>query len=173
FEYTPPPTLNMVQVALEDVGALLHPHRPKGIGRKLFTGDDLLRDRMVMMQSLFWTYIKMPFQGWMKASQTVLHINQGGPHLARNLQAWCQAFLIDRHDLPFNPWGLWNQLLLEANEELAEEVKAHLQSVGKYVCAADIVHYMLKQDVQERYSLKKGVCLSTAHVWMHALEYRW
>lgn len=63
--------------------------------------------------------------------------------------------------------------MLKNNEELAEEIKAHLQSVGKYVCAADIVHYMARSDVQERLGLTKGVGLSTVHEWMRSLEYRW
>ncbi|KAH9923506.1 uncharacterized protein B0H18DRAFT_1105310 [Fomitopsis serialis] len=173
FRYTPPPDLESAHAALDDLEFLLRPPRANGIGTKPFKGDDLLRDRMTMMCSLFWCYAKMPLPGWIKASETVAHVNRGGPYLARCLRGWCQAFIADRHDLPFNPYGTWNKSILETNDELKQEIEAHLQSVGKYVCAADIVQYMARQDVHERHGLEKGVCLSTAHEWMRALEYRW
>ncbi|KAI0725188.1 hypothetical protein C8Q72DRAFT_785909 [Fomitopsis betulina] len=115
----------------------------------------------------------MPLPGWTKASDNVSHINQGGPYLARKLHAWCQAFIIDRHDLPFNPFGVWNPSILEVNDELKEELEAHLQGIGKFVCAANIVQYMARAEVQAQFGLEKGICLSTAHAWMRTLEYRW
>ncbi|KZT64015.1 hypothetical protein DAEQUDRAFT_733158 [Daedalea quercina L-15889] len=172
--HTPPPTLPAAKAVLNDIDFLLHPPRPNGRkGRKPFKGDDLLRDRMVMMQSLFWCYIPMPLPGWTKASDNVAHINRGGPYLARKLCAWCQAFITDRHDLPFNTFGVWNPSILDVNDELKEELEAHLQGIGKFVCAANIVQYMARAEVQAQFGLEKGICLSTAHAWMRTLEYQW
>lgn len=173
FNYIPPPSLATTCSALEDIDTLLHPPRKNGIGTKPFSSDDYLQTRMTMMQSLLWVYSRMNRPGWIKASEQVAHTNRGGASLAKTLRSWCQAFIVDRHDLPTNPYGGWKCSMLKNNEELAEEIKAHLQSVGKYVCAADIVHYMARSDVQERLGLTKGVGLSTVHEWMRSLEYRW
>ena len=48
---------------------------------------------------------------------------------------------MDRKLLPVNIYGRWNVSLLE-DEDLAQEIHLHLQSIGQFVKAADIVHYL-------------------------------
>ena len=77
--------------------------------------------------------------------------------------------------------GVWTGLLDGVDfvhdsindEELSDEIQIHLQSVGKYACAQDIVEFSKDNDVQKRYGFTKPICLTTAKHWMSLLGYRW
>jgi hypothetical protein len=49
----------------------------------------------------------------------------------------------------------------------------HLQGIGKYVAAQDIVNYVASDEMKTRLNLKKGISLCTAQQWMKHMEYRW
>ncbi|EIM82662.1 uncharacterized protein STEHIDRAFT_64499, partial [Stereum hirsutum FP-91666 SS1] len=57
--------------------------------------------------------------------------------------------------------------------DLAQELFNHLQSIGAYVRAQDIVDYLARPEVRARHNLKDTVGLSTAKRWMHIMDYRW
>ena len=49
----------------------------------------------------------------------------------------------------------------------------HLQSIGKYVKAANLVQYLSDSLVQKYFGMKSTISLATAKRWMHTLGYRW
>ncbi|KAG2357184.1 hypothetical protein BDR07DRAFT_1218534, partial [Suillus spraguei] len=53
------------------------------------------------------------------------------------------------------------------------DIKLHLQSIGKYVRAQDIVDYLKRPEIQAHHGLKKTVSLATAQWWMFKLDYCW
>jgi hypothetical protein len=59
------------------------------------------------------------------------------------------------------------------DEDLQQEISAHLQSIGKYISAIDITQYMEWPDVQKNYGLAKGICEWTARYWLNRLGYHW
>jgi hypothetical protein len=59
------------------------------------------------------------------------------------------------------------------DEDLAQELHLHLQSIGKYVAAQDIVNYMGSDEMKARLNLKKGISLRSAQRWMKRMDYRW
>jgi hypothetical protein len=69
--------------------------------------------------------------------------------------------------------GTWNESLLDWKPELKLEINLHLQSIGKYVHALDIVEFTEDPKIQLQYGLEGPISLSTAQVWMHKLDYRW
>ena len=75
--------------------------------------------------------------------------------------------------VPESPHGSWNISLIDADEELKQEITLFLQSKGKYVKAAHIVKYLKDPSVRERWELKKEISLATAKRWMKKLGYRW
>ncbi|KAI0324035.1 hypothetical protein GY45DRAFT_1349605 [Cubamyces sp. BRFM 1775] len=93
--------------------------------------------------------------GWVSASEQTAEAYQKGPAKARKLQ------------------NTWSKPLIERNKELKLAICNHLQSIGKYVRAMDIVHFMTEPANLARFGLTKPVSLSTAQVWMHCLGYRW
>ncbi|KIK86938.1 hypothetical protein PAXRUDRAFT_802662 [Paxillus rubicundulus Ve08.2h10] len=67
---------------------------------------------------------------------------------------------------------MWNSSHLE-NPDIANEIHEHLQSIGKYVHAQDIVDYLDKEDVRTWFGMKKTIALATAKHWMHRMDYQW
>lgn len=57
--------------------------------------------------------------------------------------------------------------------DLAYEIKLHLQGIGKYIRALDVVHFLSTPDIKTRYGIAKPPSLSTAKRWMHQMGYRW
>ncbi|EIW62921.1 uncharacterized protein TRAVEDRAFT_115102 [Trametes versicolor FP-101664 SS1] len=114
-----------------------------------------------------------PGSGWIASSLQTAKAYQLGPATAKSLRSWTRAFIADRHALPSTAARPWQLSLLERRPDLRTAIEEHLQSVGKYVRAMNIVHFMSEPAVLAQYGLTKPVALSTAQVWMHALEYRW
>ncbi|KAJ7699677.1 hypothetical protein B0H17DRAFT_849522, partial [Mycena rosella] len=59
------------------------------------------------------------------------------------------------------------------DEDLAEEIHLHLQSIGKFVCAQDVVNCMASDEIKTRLKLKNGISLRTAQRWMKWMQYCW
>ncbi|OAX30645.1 hypothetical protein K503DRAFT_751027, partial [Rhizopogon vinicolor AM-OR11-026] len=71
-----------------------------------------------------------------------------------------------------NIYGTWNSSILE-EEDFAQELLLHLQGIGKYVRAMDIVEYLDREEVKSRLKLTKTISLATAQRWMKNIGYRW
>lgn len=172
--YEPAPSIMGAQKAWEDIKLLLRPPRKSGRGYKPFTGDDELYDRMVQMRQLLHRY-HTGVGGWIELSIQVAEDWERGAARAKLLRAWTRAFIADRHALPYSAYvnGNWNQCLLDQRPELREALNAHLSSIGKHVCAIDIVDFMSKPETLKEFDLEKGIKISTAHHWMRRLAYRW
>jgi len=83
-----------------------------------------------------------------------------------------RAFIADREDIPINPYGAWNESILE-DEGLAQEINLHLQGIGKYVKAMDIADFLDTPEMKRRLNRTKTIHISTAQRWMHKMGYRW
>jgi len=73
--------------------------------------------------------------------------------------------------LPVHRYG--NSISRINNEEFATDIKLHLQGVGKYVRAQDIIDYLKDPEVQNHHGLTSTISLATAQRWMSTLGYRW
>ena len=123
-----------------------------------------------------WTYINPDSElkgRWTAASlATASNLEKGLAH-ARKLREWTRAFIDDRKDLPVNPYGAWTESVIDKYPEIAQELHAHLQGIGKFVKAMDIVDFMDTPEMWLRSGLKKWIDISTAQRWMRKLDYRW
>ncbi|KAF9228309.1 hypothetical protein BS17DRAFT_693021 [Gyrodon lividus] len=88
------------------------------------------------------------------------------------LRAWVKAYIRDHTNLPTHNWGEANVSCI-ADESLVADIKAHLQSLGKYICVQDIVDYLTLPDVQKEHGFMKTISLVTAQCWMEKLDYCW
>ncbi|KIO15956.1 hypothetical protein M407DRAFT_86598 [Tulasnella calospora MUT 4182] len=95
-----------------------------------------------------------------------------GKELGRRLREWTRAYLKDRTCLPTFHYRNVHKALIE-DEEIRQEVQLHLQSLGKYFKAADIVEYSARPEVLERWGHEKPISERTARNWLHAMEYRY
>jgi hypothetical protein len=173
--YMPAPSIPDARDAHTAIKAMLRPARVKGRPFVPFTGDDLLRRRMEMVQMLLWLFVHPdPTQRllWKAASLRTASCFEKSSSTAKRIRKWARNFIQSPDDLPLNLYGTGHVSMLE-NGDLASKLFRHLQSVGKYVKAEDIVWYLDDPHIQEKYGLKRTVSLATARRWMYLMDYRW
>ncbi|PIL30872.1 hypothetical protein GSI_07041 [Ganoderma sinense ZZ0214-1] len=185
--FIPPPSLEASRAALAAIKLILHPPRGarangkmSGIGYKQPQINPYIKWRMECMHNLLELYTQRVSSSknprargvWGASSETIRLIQGRGPSFARSLRRWTRTFIADHTALPENPYGKWTRARLY-DEDLVDEIQLHLQSIGKYVRAADIVEYLNRPEVRDRFEIKKSISLSTAKRWMHKMGYRW
>jgi hypothetical protein len=172
------PDRKACEEALEDVRAILHPRRKNGKGHKPFAGDDLLRFRLELMETLLALYVADDFipgvgwMGWQASSMMAARMRGCGKKKAASAREWTRAFLDDRSQLPINLYGSWNTSLLHKGD-LSSELQEHLLSIGKHVQAQHILDYLEKPEVRKKYGIKRTIGHDTACAWMKMMDYRW
>jgi len=108
----------------------------------------------------------------MASSLHCAHAQQGGSKRAINLQKWAKALINDRDVLPLSLTGTPHNCRID-DQDVAAEITTHLQSLGPYIQALDIVHYTAIPKVQAQLHLKKAIHLATVQRWMKKMGYRW
>lgn len=83
-----------------------------------------------------------------------------------------RSFVADNSCLPVSKYGKSKKSKI-LDEDFALAVKLHLQEIGKNFRALDIVEYTRKQEVQERFGLKREAGLTTAKAWLGEMGYRY
>ncbi|KAF7972821.1 hypothetical protein HWV62_17022 [Athelia sp. TMB] len=166
------PNLPDARDAHTTISAILKPKRVGGKGYVSPKLDLVLQTRLEWIKIFLWIYIDVSNNltrregpRWIAASLRAASTAQKGPWFARLLREWTRSFIIDHAVLPENKYGGFKTSML-SNEDLAQEIVLHLQSIGKWVRAMDIVHYLDLPDVKSRYKLKKTISLATAQCWM-------
>jgi hypothetical protein len=96
-----------------------------------------------------------------------------GMAFAHKLHKWSHVFLADREDIPIDPYGKWNESILDRDVTLAQDIHLHLQGIGPFVKALNLVNFMDTPDMRARSGRTKQLSLSAAQHWMQKLEYRW
>ena len=166
------PDLKTITTCLTKLDSILHPRWKSGNGFKDPKLNVLFRTRLEMMAAFLRPYQASKCLHWIRASELASHTAGKGPWLARRLREWVHAFILDENDLPISQYGRWNSSILE-DEDLAQEIHLHLQSIGQYVSASDIVRYIDTKEMKERLNLKKTITEQTARKWMKRIGYRW
>jgi hypothetical protein len=103
--------------------------------------------------------------GWMAALFQAVKNFGGGTSQAKQMWEWTHDYIVDRECLPINLYGSWNTSIIE-DEDFASELLLHLQGIGKYVWAMDIVEYVDHPEVKSQFGLTKTISLATAQQWM-------
>lgn len=145
------PSIEEAQAALKSVNNLLRPPCNKGAGYKKCTLHLYRCTHLKWIASflhIFCSDHPIPGQNplnskWISASLAAAHAAQKGPWTARKLRQRTRAFMKDPTDIPKSPYSSWNKecsILEDTN--MCNEIALHLQSLGKYVKALDLVHYI-------------------------------
>jgi hypothetical protein len=171
-QFKPPPPSHAVIQCLHRIENILRPKRKTGNGYKDPHLNVLFRGRLEMMAAFLRLYQAGGFRNWIKSSEVAATAAGKGSWLARRLREWVRAMIEDENDLPVSQYGRWNSSVLE-DEDIAEDIHLHLQGIGKYVSANDIVRYVATDEVKERLKLKKVITERTARNWMRRIGYRW
>jgi hypothetical protein len=131
------------------------------------------------MKQFLWAYVNTQSPGtygkWTAASLSTASALEQSPFHAQVLQERARAFIADRRDLPFNVYGTGkaNEFLLDRDKELAQDINLHLQGIGKWVRAMDLVDYLDTPEMRRRTGHTERIHITTAQRWMKRLGYRW
>lgn len=174
--YAPPPSIESAKAALNDLNSLLFPKHRSSRAFKLskpIGSNGPVQKRLHMMRSFLVEYTKGgSCREWGRAARDVAASYGKSVKQAEGIKKWARRFITNRTDLPM-PRLRSSRTSALGNEDFVRELQDHLQSIGKTVRAEDIVQYLKRDDVKERYQLQATVSLSTAKRWMKALDYRW
>ncbi|KAF9515962.1 hypothetical protein BS47DRAFT_1443540 [Hydnum rufescens UP504] len=110
--------------------------------------------------------------GWIAASNLVAKAWGRNASYASRLRHWSCAYLVDFEDLPKNDAGSWNTSVLMTDEDLKQDIQTHLQSLGPFVSAMDIVHFLDTPTMKAHLKRHKGISECTAQQWMRMMGYR-
>lgn len=80
-------------------------------------------------------------------------------------------FIANHDNMPYNNYGTWNETALENDKAFAQEVHMHLQSVGKYVWAMDLVDFLDMKEMSAQTGHKKRIDVTMAQRWMKKFNY--
>jgi hypothetical protein len=92
-------------------------------------------------------------------------------YCARRFASLSREYIASRKVLPINPYGKWNQTML-ADEDLANDVREHLQELGKFITAEKLINYLSREDVMDKHGLEKTISIRTARRYLNELGYR-
>jgi len=181
FELRKPPSIEDACCALQDLRSLLKPAHNEKHHLKL---DPVLKERLTQMKNFLWLYTDVGSNGeahaantvggqWGKAADQAAR-NAGkkqGVYLSRCLRNWSKAYINNRVALPLHKPS--KKYSCVEDEDLAADLKLHLQSIRKFARAQDLVDYLSIPANQATHGFKKTISLKTAQRWMMKLGYHW
>lgn len=169
------PSNESVSTAIQNLEEILHPRRNTGPGFKRVKLDLIVQARLEAMQRFLRLYRASGFAGWTLHSETIaVAAGKAGTKtwLGRKLREWCIKFCIDKRNIPEHKFGRFNTSIL-ADEDIAADIHLHLQSLGKWVSAKQIVQYIRTPEFQARLRVKRNISVRTAQRWLKKMGYRW
>ena len=161
------PTIN----AIAKLKFILKPPRASGKGYRRAMLNHNLKTSVEDMLSLLHAFYA--HGRWVKTSRYIAETKGRGPYYGKVLRRWIHAFIADPTSLPTNDWGSGNVSRLDTEDGLREELRTHLQSIGKYVKAEDLVKYLGRHDTKTKYGATISISIATARRWMVKLNYLW
>lgn len=159
---------------------MLKPPHPKGGGYKECRLPLLLRTHMEWITGFLALYINEDSKygkgshetRWTASSLHVAASTQGSSDRVLKIHRWAKAFILNREALPISQSGKSCTSRID-NEDVAADIAAHLQSIGVYVTAQDLVNYVSIPAVKTRLGIKKSISHETAGWWMKKMRYCW
>ncbi|KAJ7085887.1 hypothetical protein C8R44DRAFT_893747 [Mycena epipterygia] len=148
----------------------------RGVGYKDPDISAFTRNRLIGIQTMLNFYTTQGLEGgtyarWGSSARLAAHGLGRGKHCARVLAALARQFILTREVLDVNPYGEWNETML-ADEDLANDIRLHLQSLGKEITAEKLVNYLNDLEVRVEHNIDKPVSLTTARRYLDELGYR-
>jgi len=131
------PTIAAAQHAIVNIRTLLHPRKQTGYGH----GKNSLRPFVTQRLQEMLTFLRMYIysaRGWMGSSLVAANFLGQGRYFSRQLRCWSLAFILDRSKLP-DKRSLMGRISRLQDEDVKSDINMHLQSLGKYVSAMDLV----------------------------------
>ncbi|QRV79907.1 DDE family endonuclease [Ceratobasidium sp. AG-Ba] len=135
-----PPTENKARAALGVLDATIRTRRRTSQGFTYVELDRVTLVRCMAMIACLSLYLEYESNTFIDASLRAAKGQRRGTTYARSIRQWIRQ-LIKSGDIPLNCWGWWNVSSLE-DEDVSNKIKLHLQRVGKYARAQDVVEFL-------------------------------
>lgn len=160
------PNLGEARAALECVQSFLRGELRgtdlwgrQGVGYKDPDISAFTRNRLIGIQTMLNFYLTPGLKGgtyarWGASARLAAHGLGRGAHCARVLAALARQFILSHEVLDVNPYGEWNESML-ADEDLANDIRLHLQSLGKEITADKLVEYLNDPIVRAAYHVHR------------------
>ncbi|KAI0285512.1 hypothetical protein BC826DRAFT_918803, partial [Russula brevipes] len=177
-KYSFPPSHEEAAAAFKDITNILKPPRKKGGGYKDAGLDNVTRTRLEGVRMFLGTYVRLEMDkpghhgNWTEAANATVTVRCETRHHAKKLRVWAHAFICDQQEIPENRYGRGNKSAID-DDDLAQDIHLHLQGIGKYIKADDIVQYCAKPEVLARLKRTKTISSETAGQWLEKMGYRW
>ncbi|KAF7311423.1 hypothetical protein MKEN_01044500 [Mycena kentingensis (nom. inval.)] len=159
-----------VDKAIDNLHDILRPHRRNGAGRQRTKLNLVLQARLEAMQRFLRLYRVSGYAGWTLQSEQVA-CAAGKTwvqiYMGRKLREWSIAFCKDKTNIPLHRYGRYNSSIL-SDEDIAADIHLHLQALGKWVSAKDIVRYVRTPKFQACLRVKRDISLRTGK-----MGYQW
>ncbi|PPR04911.1 hypothetical protein CVT24_007155 [Panaeolus cyanescens] len=191
--YQRPPTAEQVKSAFEDLVKILRP--PRKSPRQRYKDphiDKRTESRLLAMKSHCAIYLdsmhqnpdpSMQYGLWSEASRAAAigsswtyagknRAKKPGAKKAKQIRKWVRDFIGDREELPGFDWSTTGRSLID-DEDIAQEIHTHLQSLGPYFSASDLRDFVGRPEMLARLQRTKTISLTTAQRWMSKMGYRW
>ena len=171
-------SIEEAQTALSDMTTLLHPRRPASRGYKPCQLNEFTKQRLEHTRSFLHLYIRYETKeprkpgNWKRAASDAADAACQTPHYARRLKQWARDFVADAKELPHRSHGGGIRSKID-DEDISQEIKIHLQSIGKYMKAEDIVKFCETPEMLGKLGRTKTISLATARWWLIKMGYRW
>lgn len=169
-----PPTSEQASGAATALLEVMQTRRGSGRSWKYTKFDLVTYTRLNDMLSLFRLYTQDPmFQDqWKRASITVAKSKGKSNWYSRKLRQWCRDFIDDPRSLPRRKYGR-STSVIHSDEDLRLEIITHLQSIGRYFSANDLLNYVNQPAILERLHVERRLTLRTAQNWLKLFSFRW
>lgn len=109
---------------------------------------------------------------WTEASRTTTIMRSETNYRARKLREWARSFINDRKEILENKYGEGSRSAID-DDDFSQEIHLHLQGIGKYIKAENIVQYCAQTEVLAWLKRTKTISLITARQWLKKMGYHW
>ncbi|KAJ6603172.1 hypothetical protein B0H10DRAFT_2440552, partial [Mycena sp. CBHHK59/15] len=156
---SPVPSNASVDSAIKSLDEILHPRRNVGRGHKQTKLDLVTAARLECVVRFLRLYKGSNYSGWTLHSETIATASgKSGSKtwLGRKIRQWAINFCEDKTNIPNHMYGRFNASIM-SDEDIAGDIHLHLQSLGKWVSAKDIVRYVATPEFQAHLSVKRKI----------------
>ncbi|KAF8228903.1 hypothetical protein L208DRAFT_1132661, partial [Tricholoma matsutake] len=172
------PSIEQAEKAYNDLTNILKPRWKNGPG---FTDpglDRIVTERLSAMKLFCFNYIDMSKKAtagsqWQAASlQTAWSLGHN-TYMARTLREWTREFINNPEFISEHHQNVCAGKSLLDDEDFAQELHLHLQSIREYCTTDHIVQYVACPKVLEKLNWMKTILHAMAHRWIKKMGYRW
>lgn len=131
------PTIAAAQHTIADIYVLLYLRRQMGYGHKMHAFQPFVTQHLHEILTFLRVYVHTA-QGWINSSLVTAKVLGRGGYFATQLCCRSLAFILNRSKLP-DKRLLTGAISRLQDEDIRSDINMHLQTLGKYVSAMDLV----------------------------------